>query len=213
MVPFENFLKYVTRLWLIFCCIEELAIQTFITNLISGSTSYWVLLSEWYSKIVFDCLWQIVATLLVWVAISSVELFAGWNKSEGNSVNDLVERNLSLCVVLLSQCTLRVSCDVVVAAVFFDDYYWYIHSFRRYLGYVNSFSPVVLAIGAVVYGTVNVWRLNVLIPTVFVWVASVQSLGILLHRQKNSDRIYREKNEHLKQKRQPNRHVNGDGSS
>lgn len=58
---------------------------------------------------------------------------------------------------------------------------------------MNSFSPVVLGICAIVYGTLNVWRLNVIIPTAFVWVASVQSLGILLHRQKKSHSIVAEK--------------------
>ena len=62
---------------------------------------------------------------------------------------------------------------------------------------------MVLAVAAILYGTVNIWRLNVLIPTVFVWVASVQSLGILLHRQKHSDKIVREKKETLTKK-----HVN-----
>ncbi|XP_067929246.1 GPI inositol-deacylase-like isoform X2 [Watersipora subatra] len=69
-----------------------------------------------------------------------------------------------------------------------------------YLSYMNSFSPVVLAMVAILYATVNIWRLNVLIPTVFVWVASVQSFGILLHRQKHADVICREKEELAKKR-------------
>lgn len=55
----------------------------------------------------------------------------------------------------------------------------------RYLSYANSFSPVILGVAALCYGTVNIWRLNVLIPTVFVWVASVQSLGMHMSRRLN----------------------------
>ena len=78
---------------------------------------------------------------------------------------------------------------------------------------MSSFSPVVLAIAAILYGTVNVWRLNVLIPTVFVWVASVQSLGILLHRQKRADAICREKEESLTRKHREARGLMNDGHS
>lgn len=65
---------------------------------------------------------------------------------------------------------------------------------------MNSFSPIILALMAILYGSVNLWRLNVLIPTAFVWVASVQSLGILLHRQKKSHEIVKEKSDQLSKK-------------
>lgn len=90
----------------------------------------------------------------------------------------------------------------------------YAVTYYRYLSYANSFSPVVLAIAAIVYSTVNIWRLNVLIPTVFVWVASVQSLGIVLHRQKNSESICHEKSmAFTKNKPKHTENSSGDDSS